>query len=77
MIYLDTRRHFYWPLRPCSIVLIISILNQVLFIANIHISDPSIVSRLLKKLKEKQQSILKSNVLTTKATEASTIFSSP
>lgn len=77
MIYLDTRRHFYWPLRPCSIVLIISILNQVLFIANIHISDPSIVSRLLRKLKEKQQSILKSNVLTTKATEASTIFSSP
>lgn len=77
MIYLDTRRHFYWPLRPCSIVLIISILNQVLFIANIHISDPSIVSKLLKKLKENQQSILKSNVLTTKATEASTIFSSP
>lgn len=77
MIYLDTRRHFYWPLRPCSIVLIISILNQVLFIANIHISDPSIVSRLLKKLKEKQQSILKSNVLTTKAAEASTVFSSP
>lgn len=77
MIYLDTRRHFYWPLRPCSIVLIISILNQVLFIANIHISDSSIVSRLLRKLKEKQQSILKSNVLTTKATEASTIFSSP
>lgn len=77
MIYLDTRRHFYWPLRSCSIVLIISILNQVLFIANIHISDPSIVSKLLKKLKEKQQSILKSNVLTTKATEASTIFSSP
>lgn len=58
-------------------LLIISILNQVLFIANIHISDPSIVSRLLRKLKEKQQSILKSNVLTTKATEASTIFSSP
>lgn len=77
MIYLDTRRHFYWPLRPCCIVLIISILNQVLFIANIHISDPSIVSRLLKKLKEKQQSILKSNVLTTKAAEASTVFSSP
>lgn len=37
----------------------------------------SLVSRYLKKLKENQRPELKSNVLTTKATEASTILSSP
>lgn len=37
MCNFEVRHHFYWPFRPCYIVLIISILNQVLFIVNVMI----------------------------------------